>query len=126
MAEVVEISSAEETSSDDESDDEEEPPVAHTVTRKVTKNVTKNVTKTPTHEDLIMIALPKLQEQNKRLSDRLDVVRETQELATPFIDIETIDITEHSPPKKAQKRRMAVQPKKASIQPSNGFKKQKE
>ena len=124
MLEVVEISSAEESISDDESEGEvvvQELAVTCT-TRKVTQKITKKPPSKPTTEDRILAALSTLQAQYQELSERLPA---SQEVSDGFVDIDSIDITGNSPQKQPRAKRKGVQRKQPSLHASNSSKKPK-
>jgi hypothetical protein len=127
MLEVVEISSAEESSSDDESEGEvvvQELAVTRT-TKKVTQKITKKPPNKPSTEDRILAALSTLQAQYQELSERLPASKKVQEVSDGFVDIDSIDITCNSPQKQPRTKRKGVQRKQPSLYASNNSKKPK-
>jgi hypothetical protein len=117
IEEPIEISSTEESSSEDEVI------VKEVAITRTTKKVTQKVTKKPTAMDRALALLSKLEAQYQELSDRLDIVQGAQEGTQGFVDIDSINIAQDLPSKQLQKKRKGVQPKEPLIHASNGSKK---
>jgi hypothetical protein len=116
IEELIEIPSAEESSSEDEVIVQE---VAITCTAKM---VTQRVTKKPTAMDCVLASLSKLEAQNQELPNRLEVIQKAQEGMQGFVDVDSINIAQDSPPKQPQKKHKGVQPKIPPMHASNGSK----
>ncbi|KAI0616107.1 Agro-virD5 domain-containing protein, partial [Pyrenophora tritici-repentis] len=101
MQDPVEISSAEESSSDDEVI------VQEVLVTRTAKRVVRKVTKKPTANDRILGVLEKVLANQAELSKRLQAVEKPQQVYDDFININSIDIDHDSPPKQPRKKRKA-------------------
>ncbi|PZD22757.1 Agro-virD5 domain containing protein, partial [Pyrenophora tritici-repentis] len=101
MQDPVEISSAEESSSDDEVI------VQEVLVTRTAKRVVRKVTKKPTANDRILGVLEKVLANQAELSKRLQAVEKPQQVYDDFININSIDIDQDSPPKQPRKKRKA-------------------
>ncbi|KAE8858704.1 hypothetical protein PTNB73_08184 [Pyrenophora teres f. teres] len=120
LEDTIEISSTEEVSSEDDTDAgsvAEEVLVTRT-TRKVTRKVTRKLPKKPSELEMLSKSMVALQAQ-------FLAFQKSREDTEEFPDIETMDVTEDSPPKDTRKKRKPSQPKKPSLHASNKPKKQK-